>query len=382
MRNYLITLRVLSFFSLLGTLWAFDELKFGLDMSSLAEEAIVSFDGYVKTSENWPISGVAVSKNGVDIAKTNKHGFFVIEKRTVLELSDVLRFEHPSFVTTTKVLRSDSKLIIWMKKRGEATVFHSRRDQTIALEKGGHVNIPSDAFTLYGKPYAGSVEIRASYIDVTDRNEVRSAPGRYVAYDERRNELVPLNSFGMIEITAVVPRKNTPLELVEDRAIAVAFPILAESTTDRVNLYEFNAEKGVWVLEGSLQNIDNTLQGEITSVNSAWNADKPCSQALVCVEVEVLYQSGYLGCGVGATGLTYQGFDGIHSPGPDNHVELMVCRDSVFELGACWLLCCVPGVPLSDPCCNNPQYRTTIDMGIITLATSGCTDIGTWVVPN
>jgi len=382
MRNYLITLRVLSFFSLLGTLWAFDELKFGLDMSSLAEEAIVSFEGFIRTSEHWPISGVAVSVNGVDIATSNKHGFFVIKKTSVFELSDVLRFEHPNFVTTTKILRSDSNLIIWMKKRGETTTFNSRREQTIALEKGGHVNIPSNSFTLYGKPYTGSVEIRASYIDVTDRNEVRAAPGRYLAYDERRNELMTLNSFGMIEITAVVPWKNIPLELREDRAITVAFPILAESTTDRVNLYEFNAEKGVWVLEGSLQNIDNTLQGEITSVNSAWNADEPCSQTLLCVEVEVLWQSVNFGCGVGATGVTYQGFDGIHITGPDNHVELMVCPNSVFELGACWILCCGPGVPLSDPCCNNPQYRTTIDIGTITLNPAGCTDIGTWVIPN
>jgi len=382
MRNYLITLRVLSFFSLLGTLWAFDELKFGLDMSSLAEEAIVSFDGYVRTSENWPISGVAVSKNGVDIAESNKHGFFVIEKPTVLELSDVLRFEHPNFVTTTKILRSDSKLIIWMKKRGETTVFHSRREQSIALEKGGHVNIPSDAFTLYGRLYTGSVEIRASYIDVTDRNEVRAAPGSYLALDERRNTLVPLNSFGMIEITAVVPRKNTPLELREDRVIMVAFPILTESTTDRVNLYEFNAEEGVWIFKGSLQNIDNTLQGQITSVNTAWNADEPCSQSLVCVEAEVLYQSGNIGCGVGATGVTYQGFDGIHTTDLDNHVELMVCPDSIFELGACWILCCGPGVPPTDPCCNNPQYRTTIDISTITLNPTGCTDIGTWVIPN
>jgi len=382
MRNYLNTQRVLSFFSLLGTLWAFDKSKFGLEIPSLVEEAIVSSEGYIRTSENWPISGVAVSKNGVNIAESNIDGFFVIKRPTVLELRDVLRFEHPNFVTTTKVLRSDSKLIIWMKKRGERVVFHSRKEQSIALEKGGQVNIPSDAFVLYGRPYTGPVEIRTSYIDVTNRNEVRAAPGRYLAWDERTNEIVPLTSYGMIEITAVVPRKNIPVELREDRAISVAFPIFAESTPARVNLYEFNSEKGVWILEGRLQNIDNTLQGEITSVNAAWNADEPCSQELVCVEVEVLYNSANFGCGVGAMGLTYQGFDGIHTPGPDDHVELTVCPDSVFELGACWMLCCGPGVPLSDPCCNNPLYRTTIDLSSIALAPTGCTDIGTWVVPN
>jgi len=376
MRNHFITQRVLPFFYLLGTLWA----------SSEAEEAMVSFNGSIRTSEDWPITNVAVSKNGVVIARSNNDGFFMVGQfghSTVLEWSDVLRFEHPNFVTTTKILRSDTRLIIWMKQRGERTTFRSNTAQIIALEKGGHVNIPNDAFNLDGELYSGIVEFRASYIDVTDRNEVRAAPGSYVALDERRrNTLVPLNSFGMIEITAVVPRKNTPLELREDRVIMVAFPILTESTTDRVNLYEFNAEEGVWIFKGSLQNIDNTLQGQITSVNTAWNADEPCSQSLVCVEAEVLYQSGNIGCGVGATGVTYQGFDGIHTTDLDNHVELMVCPDSIFELGACWILCCGPGVPPTDPCCNNPQYRTTIDISTITLNPTGCTDIGTWVIPN
>jgi len=349
----------------------------------LADKAIVSFDGYIfQTSKNLPITGVAVSQNGVYIAESDEDGFFKIKRAVDLERPGVLLFEHPNFVTTTKELRSDSKLIIWMKERGEKAVFHSTKGTIVTLEKGGYLNIPSDAFSLGGLPYDGFVEISASYIDVTDRNEVRTAPGRYLAQDERSDELVPLNSFGMIEITAAALSRNIPLDLLDDRAISVAFPILAESIPDRVNLYEFNAEKGVWILKGSLQNVKNLLLGEITSVNSAWNADQPCSETLVCVKVKVQFANANQGCGVGATGLSYQGFDGIYTPDLDDYVELMVCPDSVFELGACWILCCGPGVPLTDPCCNNPQYSTIIDMSTITLDPTGCTDIGTWIVPN
>lgn len=347
----------------------------------LASKAFLNSDGYVRTPENYPISGVVIKKGKEIIAKSDKEGYFTIEDTTLKE-GEILSFEHSEFISVTKVISSDSKLIIWMKERGEGRILDSRKGGRIALEKGGEVRIPQNAFSFRGAPYEGEVEIRASYIDVTDANEVRTAPGSYIAFDERQNNLVPLTSFGMVEITAVIPEIEAPLELSKGRSISVILPILTEETPDTVNLYEFDAAVGYWVLEGELRNIENTLQGEITSVNSAWNADEPCSETLICVKVKVIFQNGNPGCGVGATGVSYQGFDGLHSIGADDYVELMVCPDSVFELGACWLVCCGPGTSPSDPCCNNPQYKTNIDMSTITINPSGCTDIGTWVVPN
>ncbi|TCI92291.1 hypothetical protein [Tenacibaculum sp. M341] len=352
-----------------------------VENTSFAKKVFANYDGYARTVQNYPLAGVLVKKGEEVIAKSNKEGYFVIEGK--LGKGDVLTFEHPKFVSVTKVLSLDSKLIIWMKERGESVVFDSKRGGELKLEKGGGLIIPPNAFSYNGRAYFGPVEITASYIDVTDEDEVRAAPGSYVAFDAKRNNLVPLASFGMIEVNAVIPRENIPLELSEGSAIQANFPVLNKETPEVVNLYEFDTEIGYWIEAGELINIqNNVLQGEITTVNSSWNADEPCSETLVCVKVKVLFANGNPGCGVGATGVTYDGFDGIHSIGPDDYVELMVCPDSVFELGACWILCCGPGVPSSDPCCNNPQYRTTIDMSTITLDPSGCTDIGTWIVPN
>jgi hypothetical protein len=347
----------------------------------LSQRNFVISDGYVRTSENHALENVTV-KNGKQIIGTsNAEGYFRIQGETLQE-GDVITFEHQGFITVTKVIAEDSKLIIWMKKRAESVIIDAKEGGIVQLERGGNLRIPANAFTLEKRLYNGPVEITASYVDVTNRNEVRSAPGSYIALDQATNSLTPLTSFGMVEITAVVPEVNQPVELIRERPIQATLPILTEASPSRVNLYELDRDSGYWILSGQLNSFQNTLLGEITTVNSTWNADDPCSEALVCVKVEVIFQNGNPGCGVGATGITYQGFDGIHTIAPDNTVELMVCPDSVFELGACWVLCCGPGVPPTDPCCNNPQHRTTIDLSTVTMNPNGCTDLGTWVINN
>ncbi len=347
---------------------------------SLANKVLLSFDGYVRTANNLPIEGVIIKKENNIIAKSDKEGFFIIKGE--IKEEDILSFEHPKFIPVVKILRANTKLIVWMKERSKSTLINSKEGGYIKLEKGGELKVPQNAFSFNRKPYKGEVEITASYIDVTDENEVRTAPGSYIAFDEKRKNLVPLTSYGMVEITAVIPKENAPLDLIKGNSIQVTLPIFTDNTPETVNLYEFDSKVGYWILEGKLKNIENTLQGEITSVNSTWNADDPCNDTLVCVKVKVLFQNGNPGCGVGVSGISYQGFDGPHSIGADDYVELMVCPNSVFELGACWIVCCGPGSNPSDPCCNNPQYKTTIDLSTVTMNPNGCTDIGTWIVPN
>jgi hypothetical protein len=352
-----------------------------IETNQVTKRDFAIVDGFVRTSENHPLGNVTV-KNGTEIIGRSDADGYIRLTGAPVEEGDVLSFEHKGFITVSKVISADTKLIIWMKERAESVIVDSKSGGTVRLERGGELRIPANAFTSEGKTYTGPVEITASYVDVTNRDEVRSAPGSYIAFDAGTNSLTPLNSYGMVEVTAVIPEVNQPVELRRDRPIQATLPILTADSPSRVNLYELDRESGYWTLTGVLNNFQNTLQGEITTVNSTWNADDPCSEALVCVKVKVIFQNGNPGCGVGATGLTYQGFDGIHTIGPDDYVELMVCPDSVFELGACWIFCCGPGVPPSDPCCNNPQHRTNIDLSTVTMNPNGCTDLGTWVINN
>ncbi len=132
----------------------------------------------------------------------------------------------------------------------------------------------------------------------------------------------------MVEILASIPKKNLSLELNSKTPIKIAFPITIENTPEKVNLYEMNVETGYWEQTDILINENDVLLGEITSVNSSWNADQPCGEELICVELQVIYTNGDPGCGITAKGLSYQGSDGHYQPDFNGFIEFMVCPGS------------------------------------------------------
>lgn len=333
----------------------------------------VNLDGFTITNDNEPVSDVTISVGGQAVARSGADGSFRLEGTNV-NVGDVLVFEHNDFVSTSKILSEDSKLIISLQKRAEAIQIDPRRKNEIAVGDGGSITIPENSLGLRGEPYNGPINIQATLIDVSDPFQLRSAPGAYASIDEKG--VAPLTSFGMIEVVATVPREGTRLDIVEGAAIEMAFPILfPRDTPEIVNLYSFDMEVGYWVLEGELINTGEVLLGEVTTINSAWNADEPCAETLICVKVKVIFTNGNPGCGVAAEGISYQGFDGINTIGADDYVYLDVCPDSVFELQSCFPLC----IP-----CPGPVYTTIIDLTTITTppGPDGCIDLGTWTIVN
>ncbi|WP_340063039.1 hypothetical protein [Ascidiimonas aurantiaca] len=338
-------------------------------------------DGLVFSTTNEPIPGVTISVGGQTIGETREDGTF--DPRVLLELNegDVVTFSHPEFVPVIRVVRANPQITIVMRRRAQPVIVNAREGGVVRLGRQGQIEVPPNAFALQGKPFGGDVEIRATFINVADRTEIRSAPGAFISEEQGADRLVPLQSFGLAEVTVTTRGENQPLDLIRGQSLRVTLPIVTE-TPRNVGLYVLNPETGLWSLVGELTNTGSVLQGDITDTNRTWNADRPCGQSLVCVRVRIDYGGANLGCGIAATGLSYRGFDGVFQPDANGFVELQVCPDSVFELGACFRQCCGPGVPPTDPCCRNPELRRVIDMSTITLNPNGCTDIGVWLINN
>jgi len=329
--------------------------------------------GYVITKDNEPVEGARIKLRGQTISATNADGSFNLEG-VQLRTGDVLTFEHRDYLAVTKIVRDDMKLLVSMKKRGRTVRIDSRSTNEIEVGPGGRIVIPENSLGQNGQVYTGMIDVQVTYIDVTDSFDLRSAPGSYVA--QGREGLYPLTSFGMIEIVATIPGEGIRLDVVRESSITVEFPLLnPRETPETVNLYAFDMETGYWELEGELVNTGSVLLGEVTSINSAWNADEPCGEALICVKIKVVFTNGNPGCGVAAEGLSYQGFDGLHSIGADDYVYLMVCPDSSFELQSCFPLC----IP-----CPGPLYTTMIDLTTVTTppGPDGCIDLGAWIIVN
>jgi len=327
--------------------------------------------GYITSQNGEPIQNVKIKNGDRVIGMSNDDGSFSIEESRLGE-GDVLTFENEEFVTVSKVIRKNMMLAISMKKRVDVMQIDTRITNQIEVGNGGRIVIPANVLGYNNERYSGVVNIQATHIDVTNSFDLRSAPGSYIA--QGNNGLYPLTSFGMIEIVATIPEENIRLDIVEGEIIQVEFPILQEiNTPETVNLYNFNMDTGYWVQTGVLINTGATLLGELTTINSAWNADEPCADALVCVKLKVEYTNGdFFGCGVSAQGLSYQGFDGAYFPDANGYVSLMVCPNSAFELLAC--------KPQCEPCPH--WYSTIIDLSTVTTPPDpdGCIDLGTWSI--
>ncbi|KGL59150.1 hypothetical protein [Polaribacter sp. Hel1_85] len=330
-----------------------------------------SVSGKILSTDMVPLSNVNVKRGEKVIAKSDKKGNLKIN-RTNFKDGDVLTFEKDNFVSLYKVIKANSTLDVLMKKRNDIVEIETEKGGFIKFGNGGSLNIPKNAFTIRGKLYKGNINVQATYIDVTNSEEVMSAPGAYIAENKDGN-LYPLTSFGIIEINVSDSKNNIPLDLKKGTGLKISYPITTKNTPDIVNLYELNEETGYWSERSFLRNNGSTLQGVVTSVNSAWNADDPCSDVLVCVKIKVVFTNGNPGCGIGAKGISYQGYDGLYSPDINGYVQFMVCPDSVFELGACHPVCLT---------CPGPVYQKTIDLSTVTMNPSGCTDLGTWVIQN
>jgi len=336
------------------------------DLEILIEDCVLT--GAVLDINNNPIADVLVKKGDVVLTATNPDGTFELEPG--LTDGDVLTFERDGFVTVSKVFKDDLKLSIFMKDREVPIGIDAAEPHTLTYESGLVLEIPAEAFSLNGEKYTGEAVVTATTFDATDQMDLISAPGAFIAESAEPGNLLPLTSYGIMEILVCTP-ENIPLQL--DTEIAIVFPLTNDETPQTVNWYELNEATGYWSLSGTLVNNGNQLQGAINTVNSAWNADEPCAEELICVEVNIQYANGNFGCGIGASGITYQGFDGLHSPDQNGNVQLMVCPDSVFELQACFLLCIG---------CPGPVYTQLIDLQDFTPNPTGCTDIGTWIIPN
>ncbi len=326
-------------------------------------------NGQLLTAKREPVVNAVIKINNEKAAVSDKKGSFSIHNDE-LQVGDVITIEHIDYVTVSKVVREHTSLFFSLKKRANKVIFNAKEEMAIAIESDGKMIIPENAFTYKGEPYVGKVAIQATYIDVNNQSEVQSAPGSYIAINTD-NSLYPLMSYGMIEVRAVIAEENIPLDLREGVSLTTFFPIRTAEVPEEVNLYELDRDTGYWTLTGMLVKDGNVLKGKITSVNSAWNADDPCADQLVCVRIRVAYTT-YVNppYNIGATGITYNGFDGHHTPDANGYVELWVCPNSVFELGSAW----IGG--------SNPLYTTTIDLNTVTMNPNGCTDLGTWTIQN
>lgn len=233
--------------------------------------------GVVKDARGNLLADVNISAQGVT-AKSNNQGYFVLNNLPETERM-VVNFEKTGFVYTTDVTR----IRIGESSYLEAVMKQEEYHQTINSNVGGlieiagtraSVKVPDNALVdERGRPYTGAVNVALTPFDPTTPEGLAAFPGEFKGLN-RDGEIVPIESFGFMDVTPRTP-EGRPLQLAAGQFAEIAIPIapsLLNQAPETMPLWYFNKQDGQWHEEGTMVRDGNVYRAKVSHF-SVWNCD-------------------------------------------------------------------------------------------------------------
>ena len=273
-----------------------------------------SFMGRVVDPRNTPVNGAQVRIPGRGAVLTDRKGEFSIRGVAATERLAV-SFSATGFMDTTRIYkvgvssRGINTVIIW--PRAAPVSLDARRGGKLTFP-GGTVNFPARALVdERGRTINGKVRVSFSALDVSDRRQLRSAPGDFTAR-MRDNSIRQLETFGVFEVFVedvsgrranLAPGRNATVELSIPQELRRRAPA-------SVGLFSFDQNSGRWIEEGTIKRPPRQTSFEflIHNIMPVWNVDMPLDTT--CITLKILKEDGTpapVGTRVEAEGVDYSG---------------------------------------------------------------------------
>lgn len=269
----------------------------------------LSITGHVVDHRKNFVSGVQVQAQGFKTVLTNGKGEFTLTGAAPRADRLAVNFTAPGFMNTTRVYKAAKQVggpgtvvVVWPRLAGNgntvviwpraaAVTLDATRGGKVPFRNGGGVTLPGGALIdSNGKPVSGNVRVNLTYLDVTNREQLKAAPGDFTA--RMSNGTVrPLESFGIFEIS-VNDLQGRPVNLVRGKTARLELPVPRRRTVpSRTGLFSFDQRSGRWIEAGTLTLAGNaiTLTATINQVNVSWNADDV--PETTCMTVRVIKPS-------------------------------------------------------------------------------------------
>lgn len=275
--------------------------------------------GVVVNPKNRPVQGVEVQVPGRPSVTTNAKGKFTLNDLAVTDRLAV-SFSAPGFVNTTRVFPvrpgasrvGINTIVVW--PRAAAVTIKAAKGGRVDFAQGGGLTISPDSLVdKKGRPITGKVRVSLTYFDVSDPNQIRTAPGDFTAR-MKDGTVRTLESFGIFEVF-VEDNTGRRAELATGKTSDLELPIPRPkrgSTPRSVGLFSFEVASGQWIPSGTLglSNDGLTYNGTINQFDWSWNADDPFDTT--CIRVRVFeppfippHGPPAVNCHVTATGVQY-----------------------------------------------------------------------------
>lgn len=304
------------------------------------------FTGRVIDRQNRPVRGTLVQVPGRMPMRTTANGTFTFDNLALTERL-AISFSAPGFVDTTRVFPVRPGLLnvgeTVLLRRAPAVVINATNGGRVTFAQGGGLTIPPRSLVdPVGNLITGDVRVSLTYLDVSDPNQIRSAPGDFTAI-MRDNSVRTLESFGVFEVYVEDPNGGRA-DLAPGKTSTINLPIPRRNLGNvprTIGLFSFGTISGRWIEAGTLIRSDDglTYNGTIDTLDVTWNGDDPVDTT--CIRVQVFephfpnppHGPPAVNSHVTATGVSYNGSSDGYTDS-NGFVCLLVKRNSQVSLQA------------------------------------------------
>jgi hypothetical protein len=246
--------------------------------------------GKVTDTYGYPVSNATVSVGG-QTSTTNDQGWYAISNLAPGN-KQVITFNRNGSATAYQVTDIQTGKSSFV----EATMSPVDLTSSISATAGGtitnqadnaYVTIGANSLTTsQGTAYSGTATVMITTFDPSNEMEANAFPGEYLGVLAQNQTVVPIKSFGFMDVSLTTP-SGDKLSLTSGKTAIVAIPVPANMQTDAANLgtcplWYFDTATGTWKEEGS-GTYDASIGCFVGNVThfSTWNYD-------------IMYPAGYV----------------------------------------------------------------------------------------
>jgi hypothetical protein len=249
--------------------------------------------GQVVNEAGQAVTGAAVHL-GDKTVQTDAYGVFYFAEDKVNGNGAYIRVEHPQYFhgSRTIIVLPNTRNTVKIRLLSNVVTKNLNAASGGTAEYGDYsVSLPAGGIkTSTGASYSGSVGVAAKWLNPSANEFVEMMPGRLVGV-RTDNSGSGMVSLGMLAVELTDGAGNA-LNIKEGFEASIRMKVpdnMLSKAPQRIPLWSFNEDSGVWVEEGEANLINGFYEGKVKHF-TFWNCDYP--NPLVEVDFNVIDQNG------------------------------------------------------------------------------------------
>ena len=249
--------------------------------------------------------GKVINEQGANIANvqitignktvyTDHNGIFLVEQANAFEDFAYVKAYKSGYINGSRAVIPSTDGIndiqITLVKERVTAVVSAGSESQVTLDNGATVYFGGGFIDAAGNPYTGDVKVVTHYLTPGEEETYTEMPGMLLAQDNGNN-LRSLETYGMLSVNLYTPG-GSPVNIDPTSKATLEFPVDASQTgiaPEKVPLWYFDEEKGLWVEDGEVIRTGDKYIGEVSHF-TWWNVDIPMDYVSVCFTLQTSYK--------------------------------------------------------------------------------------------